>query len=73
MESLTFEQQLQRLEAIVAELEGDNLELSRALTLFQEGVECVRAATAELSHVESQVHRLIERSDGSFDVTDLGG
>ena len=70
---MTFEETLQRLEAIVVELESDTVELSRALTLFHEGVACLRAATTELTRVESQVHRLIERPDGSFELTDLGG
>jgi exodeoxyribonuclease VII small subunit len=70
---VTFEDALRRLEAIVTELEGEQLELARALTLFQEGVECMRAAAGELANVEAQVQRLVERSDGSFELTDLGG
>ncbi len=70
---MTFEDALRRLEAIVAELEGDHLELSRALALFQEGVECMRAAAGELAETEAHVQRLVERADGSFELTDLGG
>jgi exodeoxyribonuclease VII small subunit len=70
---MTFENALQRLEAIVAELEGDQLELNRALALFQEGVECMRSAAGELARAEAQVQRLVERADGSFELTDLGG
>jgi exodeoxyribonuclease VII small subunit len=70
---MTFEAALRRLEAIVVELEGDQLELARALTLFQEGVECMRAASAELARVEAEVHRLVEGPDGSFELTDIGG
>jgi exodeoxyribonuclease VII small subunit len=70
---MTFEEALRRLEAIVAELEGDQLELSRALELFQEGVECMRTASGELAAAEAQVQRLVERDDGSFELTDLGG
>jgi exodeoxyribonuclease VII small subunit len=63
---VTFEERLARLEAIVAELEGDEVELARALALFQEGVECLRTASEELSRVEDQVRRLSERADGTF-------
>jgi exodeoxyribonuclease VII small subunit len=70
---MKFEDALQRLEGIVAELEGDQLELARALTLFQEGVECMRLAAGELARVEAEVQRLVERADGSFELTDLGG
>jgi exodeoxyribonuclease VII small subunit len=70
---MTFEDALSRLEAIVAELEGDKLELARALALFQEGVECMRSAANELARVDAEVQRLVERADGSFELTDLGG
>jgi len=69
---VTFEQRLARLEEIAAELEGEGVELSRALALFEEGVECLRAAADELSRAEARVQRLVERSDGSFDVVDTG-
>lgn len=70
---MNFEAALRRLEEIVAELEGDQLELAHALALFQEGVECMKIAAGELAHAETQVQRLVERSDGSFELTDLGG
>jgi exodeoxyribonuclease VII small subunit len=70
---MTFEDALRRLEAIVAELESDQLELGRALALFQEGVDCMRSAAGELAQAEEQVQRLVERADGSFELTDLGG
>jgi exodeoxyribonuclease VII small subunit len=70
---MTFEESLRRLEAIVAELEGEELDLARALALFQEGVECLRSASGELAQAEAQVQRLVERADGSFELTDLGG
>jgi exodeoxyribonuclease VII small subunit len=66
--ALTFEQRLARLEQIADELQGDGLELSRALQLFEEGVENLRAAAKELSRAEARVERLIERVDGTFDV-----
>jgi exodeoxyribonuclease VII small subunit len=46
---VTFEETLDRLHAIVADLEGDDLQLDRALALFEEGVERLRAATGELA------------------------
>jgi exonuclease VII small subunit len=54
-------------------LERDELEVARALALFQERVECMRSAAAELSRAGTQVHRLVERADGSFELTDLSG
>ena len=68
---MSFEKRLRRLEEIVGELESEQIELDRALALFEEGVTCLRAATEELGKVEARVQRLVERADGSFEVTDL--
>jgi exodeoxyribonuclease VII small subunit len=70
---MKFEDALTRLEAIVTELEGDQLDLGRALELFQEGIDCMRFAAGELTQAEAQVQRLVEHADGSFELTDLGG
>ena len=68
---MSFEKRLRRLEEIVSELESEQIELERALTLFEEGVTCLKEATMELGKVEARVQRLVERADGSFEVTDL--
>ncbi len=67
---MTFEKQLKRLEEIVGELESDEIELERALALFEEGVKNLRAATEALGKVEARVQRLVEKTDGSFEVID---
>jgi len=67
---MTFEKRLARLEAIAAELESGELELARALALFEEGVEQLRAAAEELAQAETRVQTLIERADGTFDLTE---
>ena len=68
---MSFEQRLRRLEEIVGELESEHIDLERALALFEEGISCLRAATEELGKVEARVQRLVERADGTFEVTDL--
>ena len=68
---MSFEQQLERLERIVAELQRDDLPLDESLRLFEEGVSTLREASQQLSHVEAQVQRLVERGDGSFELTDF--
>ena len=67
---MTFEKRLARLEAIAAELESGELELARALALFEEGVEQLRAAAEELTQAETRVQTLIERADGTFDLSE---
>jgi len=68
---VSFEQRLHRLEEIVTQLESEQIDLEKALALFEEGVSCLRAATEELGKVEARVQRLVERADGTFEVTDL--
>jgi exodeoxyribonuclease VII small subunit len=68
---MSFEQRLKRLEQIVGELESDQIDLERALALFEEGVSCLKAASEELGKVEARVQRLVEKADGSFELSDL--
>lgn len=68
---MSFEQRLRRLEEIVSELESEEIELERALALFEEGIAALRAATTDLGKVEARLQRLVERTDGSFEVTDV--
>lgn len=68
----TFEDSLARLEAIVKEMERDELSLDRALALFEEGIEHLRAASAELTRTEATVKVLITRADGVLETADFG-
>ena len=68
---MSFEQRLKRLEQIVRELESDQIDLERAMALFEEGVSTLKVATEELGRVDAKVQRLVEKADGTFEVTDL--
>jgi exodeoxyribonuclease VII small subunit len=70
---MTFEQTLLRLEDIVRELERSDLDLDRALALFEEGIGHLRVAGQSLQTVDARVQQLVEAADGSFSVTELGG
>jgi exodeoxyribonuclease VII small subunit len=61
---MAFEDDLARIEAIVAQLEREEMPLDRALTLFEEGVEKLRLAAAALADAEGKVQRLVEKADG---------
>lgn len=56
---LGLEGRLRRLEEIVSALEADDLELERALELFEEGVTHVRRAEAILAETELRVEELL--------------
>lgn len=68
---MTLEQQLERLEAIVAELENEQIDLASALALFEEGVTCLREAAGSLADAETRVKRLTELADGAFVVEEF--
>lgn len=55
----TLETRLARLEEILARMESDDVELEEALSLFEEGVQHVRAAESLLSATELKVEELL--------------
>lgn len=56
---LKLEGRLRRLDEIVGALEADDLELDRALALFEEGVGHVRKARKILAEAELKVEELV--------------
>jgi len=58
-EAPTLEGRLQRLEEILGQLEADEVDLERALGLFEEGVRLVREAEGILSATELKVEELL--------------
>ncbi len=60
-EEMTFEQAIERLEEIVAELDRGDLALEDALKLFQEGTALREACERKLAEAEAVVEQLLER------------
>ena len=70
---MSFEARIKRLEQIVQELDGEGVELARALALFEEGIAVLREAGEELGAAEAKVRVLVEKSHGVFELNDHGG
>lgn len=68
---MSLEQKLDRLEAIVAALEHEEIDLASALALFEEGVTCLRDAAGSLAEAETRVKKLTELADGAFVIEDI--
>ena len=68
---MNFEKSLNRLNEITAALEAEQVGLDASLKLFEEGVELLRVASAELDKAETKVQMLIEKSDGGFDLREM--
>nr|WP_325186410.1 exodeoxyribonuclease VII small subunit [uncultured Oscillibacter sp.] len=62
---VTFEQQLQRLEEIVASLEKGDVPLADSLALFEEGTKLIGSCTKQLDQAEQQVVKLMKGPDGA--------
>ena len=61
----TFEQQIARLEEIVAVLERGDAQLADSLKLFEEGTKLIAACSKQLDQAEQQVVKLMKGSDGA--------
>ena len=58
-ESLTFEESLERLEAIVGQLETGQIGLNESLQKYQEGVQYLADCHAALKDVEKQIKMVV--------------
>ena len=59
----SFEQALQRLEAIVDRLEEGDLELEAALATFEEGVKLTRRCAGQLEDAERRIEVLVREGE----------
>lgn len=61
----TFEEQIGRLEEIVALLEKGDAQLADSLALFEEGTKLIAACSRQLDAAEQKVVQLMKGSDGT--------
>jgi exodeoxyribonuclease VII small subunit len=62
-EALSLEGRLRRLEEIMGQLEADEVDVEKALALFEEGVGHVRAAERILAETELRVEELLSSGE----------
>ena len=67
---LSFEQGMERLEALVRRLEQGNLPLEDSLAAFEEGVGVLRVLHEKLGEVERRVEVLVRDADGVLRIRD---
>ena len=58
----SFEEAMERLEAIVSEIESDELGLEKQFELFQEGMTLARFCDAKLKEVQKSVELVLKES-----------
>lgn len=62
----SFEKNLERLSAIVAQLESSDLPLERALQLYEEGMQLSAACQKQLEEAEGRVEILKKQAGGKL-------
>jgi exodeoxyribonuclease VII small subunit len=68
---MNFEDSLRRLDEILGALEEPQVGLDQSLKLFEEGIELLRSASAELGRAETKVQMLVEKSGGRFELREM--
>ena len=64
MATRTFEQAIEKLEAIVTELEQGDLTLEQTIKKFEEGMELSKFCTEKLNQAEQKLKILVKTEDG---------
>ena len=64
-----FEEALQKLEAIVAQMEEGDLPLEETLKAFEEGVRLARFCASKLDEAERKVEKLMRDQTGKLQTT----
>ncbi len=68
--SVSFEDALKRLEEIVKELEKGDIEIEKALLLFEEGTKLSRICAKKLSQIERKV-QILTKGKNNEDILEL--
>jgi exodeoxyribonuclease VII small subunit len=71
LDDLPFEQALEKLEAIVEAMEGDELPLESMLSRYEEGVRLVKACQSKLAAAEVRIRRLEQNTAGELKLEPL--
>jgi exodeoxyribonuclease VII small subunit len=67
MEKITFDQAMKRLNEIVAALDKNELELEKAISLFEEGLQLVNFCENKLKGFEEKIELLLKKSDSPLE------
>jgi exodeoxyribonuclease VII small subunit len=64
-QEMSFEEALERLEKLVAQMEGGELGLEEMLACFEEGSSLVTLCSSKLDEVEQRIEKLVKK-DGAL-------
>ena len=67
LKALTFEEAMQRLERIVADLEAGNFSLAESIQKFEEGIALGKHCRELLARADLRIRTLVEGADGKLE------
>lgn len=62
MKTKSFESSLKRLETIVDEMENSQLDIDKAMNLFEEGISLVNQCSKKLDETKKKIEILVEKN-----------
>ncbi len=62
MKEKSFETSLKRLEKIVDEMENSQLDIDKAMSLFEEGISLVNQCSKKLDETKKKIEILVEKN-----------
>ena len=62
MKKNAFEESLKRLEKIVSEMEDSQLDIDKAMKLFEEGISLVKECSSKLNETKKKIEILVEKN-----------
>lgn len=65
-EDMRFEDAIKRLEEIVEEMEGKDLQLEKSIKLFQEGMALAAFCNSKLDEAEKKVNIVVKNAQGQL-------
>jgi len=63
----TFEEAMNRLEEVVAEMEDSKTSLDRSMSLYKEGISLVMRCAEDLNGAEKEITELRQNAEGIFE------
>ena len=70
-DDIDIEENLEKLESIVKELEDEQLDLERSIELFEQGVKLAEEVKGGLSEAELRLKKVVESSELDFEAEDF--
>jgi exodeoxyribonuclease VII small subunit len=69
----TFEEALQQLETIAAQIERGEIGLEESIQKYEEGMSLVRLCRETLAKAEMKIQELQQKADGTLEPADVAG